>query len=88
MPRPKGLPKTGGRQKGSPNKTPTFRAVLEQVFHDDLHGRDWLVAFAKQYPVEFGRMLARTLPLEHTGPDGGPIPVEVHDHFALAAAGE
>jgi hypothetical protein len=32
--RPKGLPKTGGRQKGTPNKRPTIVATLERVGFD------------------------------------------------------
>lgn len=32
--RPKGLPKTGGRQKGTPNKRPTIVATLERMGFD------------------------------------------------------
>jgi hypothetical protein len=84
LPRPKGLPKTGGRQRGTPNKTPAFRAVVLEVF-DQLGGATWLKAFAQTNPVEFARVLARLMPLEHehSGPDGGPI--QVNDHFHSAA---
>ena len=66
--RPKGLEKTGGRQKGTPNKlTKTFKELLARTINElELDGptfMDW----AKENPTEFYKIAARLIPTELTG---------------------
>lgn len=70
--RPKGLPKTGGRQKGSVNKTTSLiKDTLSQVFFDlQKDPKTCLKQFAKDYPVEFHRLVGRLIPTEITPVDG------------------
>ena len=68
--------KTGGRQKGSTNKTTTsVKASLAHVYA--LSGGDEaLLAWRNENPSEFYRLWGRMLPAEVSGPDGGPIEVK------------
>lgn len=88
MPRPKGLPKTGGRKKGTPNKvTKEAReyavAFLNSVSDREL-GRIWAKA-KKSDPNAALRVYYTALEFiapklqrrELTGPDGGAPAVEV-----------
>jgi hypothetical protein len=71
--RPKGLPKTGGRKKNTPNKIKaTFKTALLEAFHD-LGGTEGLVRWAKKNRTEFYKLCARLIPHEVSGPgDDGP----------------
>ncbi len=66
----KGDPKTGGRQRGTPNKTTTaVKAALHEAF-DHLGGVPSLVRWAKREPREFYKLWAKLLPeqaMEHSG---------------------
>jgi hypothetical protein len=71
-------PKTGGRGKGTPNKsTIAIREAVLQVFADLQHGSggenrhflDW----AHGNPSDFYRLSAKLLPRQVTGEDGGPV---------------
>lgn len=72
-----GSPKTGGRQKGTPNKV--TRAVKDIIAGaaDALGGQERLVAWAKSEPqnerVFWGQIYPKLLPLQLTGEGGGPI---------------
>lgn len=46
--RPKGLPKTGGRKKGVPNKTPSLRSTMELVNKHKEEGIDGMLAIKAQ----------------------------------------
>lgn len=74
MPRKKGTPKTGGRRKGTPNKTTSSikQAFLEAF--EKLGGVDALVKWAAANPTDFCKFYARLLPREISGPDGSDIP--------------
>jgi len=62
--RPKGIPKTGGRQKGTPNKTTAqVRDAIVQAFHE-AGGKDYLVKLANTAPAVFCQLLSRILPQE------------------------
>lgn len=68
MPRPKGLPKTGGRKRGSLNKA-RRNEVTEEVAHDilavyrALGGVGWLLEWAEKNPSQFiSQALARLMP--------------------------
>lgn len=69
--------KTGGRQKGTPNKTTVaVKKALEQAF-DGLGGVPSLIAWAKSEPAEFYKLWAKLLPNE--------FKVAVVDESGLAA---
>lgn len=75
--RPKGIAKTGGRQKGTPNKaTLAVKEALEAAF-EGMGGVERLKAWATSEPTEFYKLWAKMLPSQvnnqHTGPNGGPI---------------
>ena len=74
MPRKKGEPKTGGRKKGTPNKTTSsakqnILAVFEGI--GDIGG---MITWARANRTDFYKLYARLLPHEMSGPGGGPIP--------------
>ncbi|MCK5374144.1 MAG: hypothetical protein KAJ40_02560 [Alphaproteobacteria bacterium] len=60
----KGRKKTGGRKKGTPNKTTT--TVKEAIMNafDKLGGEEYLVDIAKQDHKTFCSLLGRVLPKE------------------------
>lgn len=68
--RKKGTPKTGGRAKGTPNKT---TALIKDMIIDALEksgGVDYLVTVAKDNPAAFCTLLGKVLPLNHVSEDG------------------
>jgi hypothetical protein len=74
--RPKGSPKTGGRQKGTPNKTTTaVKEAFRQAF-DDLGGIEALVKWASANPTQFYQLFSKLIPTEIdatlSGKDGAP----------------
>ena len=96
--RPKGLPKTGGRQKGTPNKlTAARRATLAELAqaHTDTAlsalvevaqtGSDSARVAAAVALLDrgWGRPLQAT---EVSGPDGGPVQIEDNGAHAKLAA--
>lgn len=77
MAKPKGAPKTGGRQKGTPNKTTAgVKAALEAAF-EGLGGVPALLRWGREEPGEFYKLWAKMLPTEIknelTGKDGAPL---------------
>jgi hypothetical protein len=65
-----------GRVKGVPNKsTAAVKQALIEAF-DELGGVPSLVAWAKKQPTEFYKLWAKMMPLEVSGPNGGPIQLE------------
>ena len=69
--------KTGGRQKGTPNKTTrNVKEALAQAF-EELGGIPSLVMWGKENPDEFYKLWVKLLPTEVkaelTGQDGGAI---------------
>lgn len=65
--------KTGGRQKGSLNKT---TAQLKDMVLDALSesgGVEYLKQTAIDHPVAFMTLLGKVLPLQVTGENGGPL---------------
>lgn len=74
--RPKGLPKTGGRQKGSLNKTTVaVKEAFRQAF-DDLGGTAALVTWAQENPTQFYQLFSKLIPTEIdatlSGKEGAP----------------
>ena len=62
-----GAPKTGGREKGTPNKvTKQLKAMILGAL-DDAGGQEYLVAMAKAQPVAFLALLGKVLPTTLSG---------------------
>lgn len=69
--------KTGGRTKGTPNKTTaSVKNALIEAF-EELGGVESLVAWGQQEPGEFYKLWVKIMPTEvkaeHTGADGSPL---------------
>lgn len=73
--------KTGGRKKGTPNKTTALLkdAILEAA--EQAGGKDKLVGYLKaqasENPGPFLALLGKVLPMQITGEDGGPLSIAV-----------
>jgi hypothetical protein len=64
MAKQKGATKTGGRQRGTPNKTTVaLKTAILNAF-DQVGGEDYLVTVAKSDPRTFCTLLGRVLPTE------------------------
>lgn len=60
--RPKGIPKTGGRVKGTPNKlTKTIREAIEESF-EQVGGAEYLALMAINEPSSYMTLLGKVLP--------------------------
>lgn len=71
-----GSPKTGGRQKGVPNKlTADVKAMILGAL-DKAGGENYLVARAQDQPVAFMGLVGKVLPLQLTGEGGGAIIIQ------------
>ena len=85
--------KTGGRVKGTPNKTTALlkEAILgaATATGSDGNGTDGLLGYctflARQEPKAFTQLLGKVLPMQVTGEDGGPVQVTRVELVALAA---
>jgi hypothetical protein len=69
--------KTGGRTKGTPNKTTLAAKEAISLAAERLGGTDRLVAWAQEDPanerVFWGTIYPKLLPLQVSGENGGPI---------------
>lgn len=69
--------KTGGRKKGTPNKTTAnVRAVLEEAF-ERMGGVERLVEWAQAEPTEFYKLYAKLLPVQVNGKVDGAVTITV-----------
>ncbi len=72
-----GRAKTGGRKKGTPNKTPGRVAEALQSAFEGVGGEEALIEYAKDDPAGFYKLYAKMLPskieAEHTGDLGGIV---------------
>ncbi len=75
MPRPKGLPRTGGRRKGSVNRVTTEVKTALLAAFDGIGGVPRLTNWADQHPELFYPLFVKLLPAEIRQPDG-------HSEFA------
>ena len=71
--RPKGIPKTGGRKPGSPNKENKLLRDMILGALDDRGGQEWLARQADENPTAFMQLIAKVLPTQITGGGGGPL---------------
>lgn len=69
--------KTGGRKKGTPNKTTKALkdAILEA--YERAGGVEYLETIARLDPRTFVGLLAKVLPMQITGAGEGPVRIEV-----------
>jgi hypothetical protein len=69
--------KTGGRQRGTPNKMTAVAKDAVSLAFEGLGGVPALIAWAKDNRTEFYRLWIRLLPLQVTGGSGEPIKLVV-----------
>ena len=68
--------KTGGRQKGSPNKlTKQLKDMILQAL-DDSGGVEYLKQTAIEHPTAFLTLVGKVLPLQVSGEGGGALQIE------------
>lgn len=81
-----GTPKTGGRQKGTPNKTTALLkdAILQAATKAGGNGGlvGYLTLQATENPAAFMTLLGKVLPMQVTGEDGGAIRLTVSSEDA------
>jgi hypothetical protein len=93
--RPKGHPKTGGRKRGTPNKRTT--ELQARIRATGMMPLDFMIAVMRnaKAPLELrfeaARQAApyvhpRLTAIEHSGTDGGAVPVEVKQVSDIEAA--
>lgn len=72
--------KTGGRQKGSPNKlTAQLKDMILQAL-DESHpdgGVGYLKQTAIEHPTAFLTLVGKVLPMQVTGEDGGAVVIQI-----------
>lgn len=74
--RHKGAQKTGGRQKGTPNKiTSDLKTMVLNALHK-AGGEAYLTEQAQKNPSAFLTLVGKVLPHQISGPDNGPMPME------------
>ena len=64
MAAPKGHPRYGGRQKGTPNKATAAAREAFQMAFDEAGGVQSLTEWAKDNRTEFYKLYGRLIPLE------------------------
>ena len=73
MARPKGQPKIGGRQKGTPNKvTGELRQMILNAL-DNCGGVEYLQRQADENPTAFMTLVGKVLPLTVAGDSNAPV---------------
>ena len=75
--RPIGIPKTGGRKKGTPNKTTALVRDMIIEALDNSGGVEYLVKVAKDNPAVFCTLLGKVRPLNHKSEDDFMPPTEI-----------
>ena len=79
MPRgkPKGLPKSGGRKAGTPNKLTQSAKDAIAMVADGLGGADGMLRWAQaddaNERIFWGTIYPKLLPLQVSGEGGGPV---------------
>jgi hypothetical protein len=74
--RPKGHPKTGGRQKGTPNKT---TRLVKDIILGEFDLEEFRAWKQKNPDAYYTRMVMGILPKEITGDIDGTVSIIVHD---------
>jgi len=67
--------KTGGRQRGTPNKlTSSFKEAIRLVY-DEIGGHAAFAAWARENPGDFYKIAARLIPADGMNQGAGPVTV-------------
>ncbi len=74
--RPKGHPKTGGRQKGTPNKT---TRLVKDIILGEFDIEEFRAWKKKNPDAYYTRMVMGILPKEVTGDIGGTLNIVIRD---------
>lgn len=86
----KGRKKTGGRQKGTPNKTPAILKELILGALDQVGGQEYFVKLANEQPVAFCGLIGKILPTQvnmQTGKDIQIVIQRPNDNSSNSPAG-
>lgn len=69
--------KTGGRQKGTPNRVTATAKEAMQLAFEGLGGVDALTAWARKNQTDFYKLYARLIPIQQevSGPEGEPVEI-------------
>lgn len=73
MARPKGSPKVGGRQKGTPNKINADLKAMILGALSEKGGQSYLVRQADENPVAFMGLVGKVLPMTVQGDPQNPL---------------
>lgn len=73
MARPKGTPKTGGRAKGTPNKTTGQVKDMVLTALGNVGGVKYLERQANENPTAFMTLVGKVIPLQVAGDPDNPI---------------
>lgn len=73
MARPKGTPKTGGRAKGTPNKTTGQVKDMVLTALGNVGGVKYLERQANENPTAFMTLVGKVIPLQVAGDPENPI---------------
>jgi hypothetical protein len=68
-----GAPKTGGRERGTPNKLSADVRAMILAALDRVGGEDYLAEQATANPKAFMSLLGRLIPTQVTGKDDAPL---------------
>ncbi len=82
------MARTGGRQRGTPNKITTVFKDAVRIVYDDIGGHAAFAAWARENPGEFFKIAARLIPTEITTPGDNAITVVIQRYGALPDASE
>lgn len=81
-----GAQKTGGRQKGTPNKLSSdIREVIKAAF-DEAGGKEYLVTLSKSDPRTFLTLVGKIVPTAITGGDEDDAPIKQVIEFTWGAS--
>lgn len=85
MARPKGQPKLGGRQKGTPNKlTADLKGMILQAL-DNKGGVKYLMEQASENPTAFLSLVGKVLPMTVVGDADNPIATTITVQWAATS---
>ena len=73
MAKPNGLPKSGGRQKGTPNKTTAQVKDMVLTALGNVGGVAYLERQADENPQAFMTLIGKVIPLQVAGDPDNPI---------------
>lgn len=74
-------PKTGGRQKGTPNRVTKTAREAFMFAAEKIGGAERLARWAEQNETEFFKLYARLIPQEVTGEEGQALIPAVVKHI-------